>query len=239
MTVVAVHQPNYLPWLGFFAKASASDVLVLLDTVQFEKNSFTNRVRFKGSQGVYWLTQPVRMSHRAYQTVNEVEFADRAWPRKHLKTLQSSYGRAPYFDRYFPDLTELLRNAGPNLAPCNGRLIGWVLSVLGLTTTVLRASDLTIEPTQDPTQRLVRLVRAVGGDTYVSGSGGFNYQDLDVFAQAGIEVRRSPSTFGVYPQLWDGFNDGLSILDLIFNCGPHSRSYLQGELSATGTDLDA
>jgi WbqC-like protein family len=229
MNTVAAHQPNYLPWLGFFAKAACSDTLVLQDTVQFEKNGYTNRVRIKGSQGTHWLTQPVRISGRAFQAIGEVEFADARWPRKHASYLQANYARAPYFSRYFPELAELLRESDQWLAPCNARLIDWALTALGLRTRLVRASDLAISSTTDPTSRLIELVRAVGGSTYVCGQGGANYQNLEQFGAAGIAVKRSPSRFPEYPQLWGEFCEGLSIVDLIFNCGPTSQSYLEGE----------
>ena len=230
MTVVAIHQPNYLPWMGFFFKAINSHVLVLNDTVQFEKGSYTNRARIKSSQAVQWLTQPVVMSGRAYQEIRAVEFARRNWPPTHLKTIQTCYGRAPHFQPYFDQLRELLHDVGPDMARCNERLIVWMLKVLGSTTPVVRASELG-SGGADPTQRLIHLVRAVGGDAYLSGKGGFNYQDLHAFERAGVRVLRSRSAFSEYPQLWNGFVHGLSIVDLLFNCGPTSRTYLDAPAS--------
>jgi hypothetical protein len=232
MTVVAIHQPNYLPWLGFFGKALDSDVFVLHDNVQFEKGGYTNRVRIKGSQGAQWLTQPVFTHGRAYQEIRHVELVGSDWRRTHLRFLRSGYGRAPHFRQYFDQLSEILGDHDPSLATCNARLIDWLFGVLGLHPRLVRASDLVREAT-DPTERLIRLVEAVGGDTYLSGGGGFNYQDLTAFNRAGIRVTRSRSTFPAYPQLWGAFVPGLSIVDLLFNCGPMSRAYLaQGALEA-------
>lgn len=232
MTVVAIHQPNYLPWLGFFGKALDSDVFVLYDNVQFEKGGYTNRVRIKSSQGAQWLTQPVVTHGRAYQEIQHVELVDSDWRRKHLTSLRSSYGRAPHFQQYFGQLGSILSDPTPSLARCNARLIDWVFDVLGLRPRLVHASDLVREAT-DPTERLIRLVKAVGGDTYLSGGGGFKYQDLTAFNRAGIRVTRCRSIFPEYPQLWGAFVPGLSILDLLFNCGPTSRAYVaQGALEA-------
>jgi len=226
MTVVAIHQPNYLPWLGFFAKALDSDVLVLYDTIQFEKGGFTNRVRIKGSAGVQWLTQPVATAGACSQEISHVAFARPDWSRKHLNALQASYARAAYFQPYFGQLAELLGAPGCNLSVCNERLTRWACQILHLGVVLVRASDLATEG-NDPTQRLIALVRALGGDTYLSGSGGFGYQNLVNFEGAGLRVVRSRSSFPEYPQLWGEFCHGMSIVDLLFNCGPASRSFLE------------
>jgi WbqC-like protein family len=225
VTTVAIHQPNYLPWLGFFAKTLRSDVLVILDNVQYERRGYTNRVKIKMSQGAHWLTQPVITKGRYYQQVRDVEFACEDWPTKHLRALQLSYGHAPYFGEYFGAIEDLLREPGSRTSECNERLIRWVLDVLGVRTVVVRASDL-VQETTDATRRLIDLVQAMQGDTYLSGAGGFTYQDLQAFEQAGIRVERSSPEFAEYPQLWGPFVRGLSVLDLLFNCGPRSRGYL-------------
>jgi hypothetical protein len=234
MTTVAIHQPNYLPWSGFFTKALESDVFILLDNVQFEKGGYTNRVHIKSSQGVQWLTQPVVMRGRANQQIRDVQFADPDWRRTHLLFLRSSYGRAPHFAPYIGLLSDLLGTRDTSLAACNERLIAWAFEALELCPRLVRASDL-IGEIADPTQRLIRLVKLVGGDTYLSGAGGFNYQDLGQFDRAGIRVVRSRCTFPEYPQLWGSFSPGLSIVDLLFNCGPASRAYLEATTSG-GTE---
>jgi hypothetical protein len=231
MTSVAIHQPNYLPWPGFFAKAAHADVLVLYDTVQFEKRGYTNRVQIKASDGVVrWLTQPVISKGRYYQQVREVQFAEPDWWVDHSKTLRLNYKRAPYFDQYFAGLEERLKSCGPDMTSCNESLIAWVCQLLDLPVRLLRASALAVA-SDDPTERLIRLVQAVDGDTYISGAGGFNYQDLHEFERAGISVLARRSAAPSYPQLWGEFAPGLSIVDLLFNCGPASAAYVRGMLA--------
>jgi hypothetical protein len=225
LTVVAIHQPNYLPWIGYFAKAWHSDVLVLLDTVQFPKRSYVNRVQVKTPRGAAWLSQPVISAGRYFQPIRDVAFAEQEWGQSHLRTLTANYARAPYFQTYVDLLAEVLREPGPRLTACNERLIRVVCDVLGIRARIVLASALDVD-TDDPTSRLVRLVQAVGGDTYLSGSGGFSYQDLAVFDAAEVRVMRAPARFPEYPQQWDAFVPGLSIVDLLFNRGPDSQSYL-------------
>src|SRR5260370_5570058 len=198
MTVVAIHQPNYLPWLGFFAKALDSDVLVLYDTIQFEKGGFTNRVRIKGSAGVQWLTQPVATAGASSQEISHVAFARPDWSRKHLNALQASYARAAYFQPYFGQLAELLGAPGCNLSVCNERLTRWACQILHLGVVLVRASDLATEG-NDPTQRLIALVRALGGDTYLSASGGVCSHDPPNVARGGLRLGLRPSSFHPAP----------------------------------------
>src|SRR5438552_142576 len=96
--IVTIHQPNFLPWLGFFAKMAGADACVLFDTAQFTKHSFQNRVEIKASAGRQWLTVPVRTGGRLGQRTREVEIQDGDRSRdKVLRTLRANYGRAPYF----------------------------------------------------------------------------------------------------------------------------------------------
>ena len=101
VTAVAIHQPNYLPWLGYFSKSAHSDVLVLLDNVQFPRRSYVNRVQVKTARGVHWLTQPVLQHGRYDQRIRDVEFSEGDWASTHLATLQANYGRAPHFRSHF------------------------------------------------------------------------------------------------------------------------------------------
>jgi hypothetical protein len=226
LTVVAIHQPNYLPWAGYFAKALAADVLILLDTVQFTKESYINRVRAKGPNGPFWLTQPVQTAGKLHQRISEVHFARSDWSAKHMKALELAYARAPFYRHYAPGLADRLNAASEHLVTRNTALLVWAAAELGLSTRLVLASSLGVNE-DDPTTRLIALTRAVAGDTYLSGQGGFKYQDVDAFEAAGVAVRRAPRPATAYPQLWGAFEPGLSIVDLLFNCGPESRELLR------------
>lgn len=231
-TKVSIHQPNYLPWLGYFGKILDASVFVLLDTVQFSKNGYQNRVRIKGPQGRQWLTQPVRLSGIGFQDTRSVSFADERWSIKHATALQTNYGKARFFDDYFQNLASIITKPGPNLAECNERIIRWICRELGAEARIVKASELALGDCQDPTERLIRIVQAVEGDTYLSGAGGFSYQEVERFHQAGLVVEQSRGVFPDYPQLWGTFIPGLSIIDLLMNCGPESRDYLDRRQAA-------
>lgn len=225
MTVVSIHQPQYLPYLGFFHKIAHSDVFVALDDTQFQKNGVQNRNKIKTAQGWQWLTVPVQ--HRFGQLINEVRIDGRApWPRKHMHTLRANYSRTPYFNCYIPKLEELLTAEYDNLSQLNMALTQWVMSVLEIKTPILLASALNVCGEQ--TDRLVSICQAVRADCYLSGPGGRQYMELELFAAAGIQVQWQLFEAPVYQQCFPqtDFIPNLSVLDALFNCGPETTRSL-------------
>jgi len=221
---VAIHQPNFLPWLGFFYKWARSDLLVLLDDVQFIKRSIINRVKIKGPEGERWLTVPVIQKGRYFQGIDEVE-VQAGWQKKVLGSIRACYGRAPYFDAYFPALAGLLQADDRLLVEVNARLLAWLAENLGITAPAMKASALT-GVTGQSTERLVSICRAVAADRYLSGFGGQKYQEADSFAEGGIDLVISDFSHPHYRQLWGDFIPGLSAIDLLMSCGPQAREML-------------
>lgn len=216
--IVAIHQPNYVPWLGFFAKLARADLLVLLDDAQFSKNSHINRVQIDGGGAARWLTVPVR--YRFGDAINRVQMADQRWPRSHCDTLRTYYSRAAAFAATWPWLAERYAALpGNDLASSNQFLIEAIAGKLGLRTSIRRASELGV-PSAGGDERLIALVRACGsGAIYLSGRGGAKYQDQTKFAAAGINLVYSAFIEPVYKQDNENFLPGLSILDALFRLG--------------------
>lgn len=223
--IVAIHQPNFLPWMGYFYKIYKSDIFVFLDNVQFTKNGYQNRVKIKTSQGELWLTVPVR--HKFGQLTSEVKFNTlENWREKHLKTLEMSYKRTPFFSILFDLLQKIyFKKDWINLSELNIALIEEVCLYLGITTRFVLASSLNVSGSS--TNLLIDIVRNVGGNIYLSGRGGLKYQDEEKFSEHQIELVYTDFRHPVYPQLWGDFIEGLSIIDLIFNCGKDSLNYLR------------
>ncbi len=221
---VAIHQPQYLPWLGYFDKMDQADVFVFLDTVQYKKNEWQNRNRIKTPTGWQWLTVPVHVHFP--QTILETRIdASAPWRRKHLQALQVHYGKAPFFSRSFPLLEELVRDELTSLADLNATVAEGLARVLGMRTRTVRASSWTLR--EDPTERLVDICRAVGADTYLAGRDGARYMDVTLFAREGITVLYQEYTHPVYPQLYGEFIPQLSVVDLLFNQGNESLATLR------------
>lgn len=230
MTTLAAHQPQYLPWLGFFDKVAQADVFVLLDNVQFKKNEWQNRNRIKGASGPQWITVPVR--RRFPQTIAEVEVRDtEPWRRKHLRALDSNYRRAAHFEEVMAPIAEVLEQRQTRLAPLNIELIRRLMRQLGIETRIVLGSA--VEAREDPTLRLIDLCLQMGADTYLSGAGG-DYLDQSAFAAAGISLRFQAYRHPTYPQLYGDFEPYMSVVDLLMNCGPGSFSIIaSGRLAAS------
>jgi hypothetical protein len=217
--IVSAHQPNFAPWLGFFDKALHSDVLVLLDTVQFIKRGYQNRTRVKASDGIQWLTVPVISKGRYDQATRDVEIEETGrWRSVHLRTLRSVLGRAAHRDALF-DLVEPIyeRDDVHNLAELNVAIISAVAGRLGIGTQIVMASEL--DASGNSTRLMLNLTKAVGGDVYLSGPSGRRYLEPELFPAAGVTLRYHEFTPIEYPQLHGPFVPGLSCFDYIANCG--------------------
>lgn len=225
--VVAIHQPNYLPWLGWFAKAAQADVFVLLDDVQFEKGGYTNRVEVKTAQGRTLLTVPVEAGGATPPRIDELRVAkDGRWADRHAKTLSQSYGRSPGWRALGPRIEEVLADGGTRLAALNERLIRVILEALDVRTRVVRASEL--RPSAAPANEgLVEVCRALGAGTYLSGAGGRKYNDPAAFAAAGIDLVYSAFAHPTYAQPHGAFEAGLSALDLVFSAPEEASRILR------------
>ena len=224
--IIAAHQPQYLPWLGFFDKIDSSDAFVLLETVQFKKNEWQNRNRIKTAQGWQWLSIPVM--HRFGQVISEIQINNtQRWQHKHIQSLTQNYSRAPFFSEYQPALEALLLKKWEYLSELNISLIQLLCEWLGIETPCYAASELG-DFTADPDQRLIEITSSLGGNTYLAGAGGREYMRLDLFQKAGIEVMFQEYRHPEYNQLHGDFVSNLSVIDLLFNYGPEGRRILKG-----------
>lgn len=225
--IVAVHQPQYLPWLGYFDKIASADVFVLLDTVQYKKNEWQNRNRIKGPAGPQWLTVPV--SYSFGQRIGEVKIANRdRWQKRQSQAILSNYGRAPCREHLAGFFGEVFSRTWENLSELNIFTVKKLLEILGISTPVQVASELPSFP-EEPDERLIAIARHMGADTYLAGSGGHNYMNIDKFRQAGIRLLFQEYRHPVYRQLFEGFEPFLSVVDLIFNHGSESLNILRGK----------
>lgn len=225
--VCAIHQPHYLPWLRYFAKAAACDVFVLLDDVQFTKNGWQNRNKVKTATGWTFLTVPV--IHKAGQLICEVKIDNRRkWAAKHARTIEMNYSKAPFFAEYWPRLASVYEREWQWLADLAGAQFQLLAECLGLEVDVRVSSDL--ETASAETARLVEICQAVGAGAYLSGSFAVEaYLQPEAFARAGLDLAladwQAPEYSQLYPQA--GFIADLCVLDLLFNEGPASLEILR------------
>lgn len=215
-----MHQPNFLPWVGFFHKVASSDLFVLLDDVQFVKGEVTNRVKLLISGEVRWLTCPVLTSGSGSSNISEKQLdSSLRWREKNLTAIRQSYGRHPFFEEVIGALGPLLGQPESNLVQYNFSLIAAISRGLGLgDEKFCLSSDLGVKSYS--TQRLVDLTKIVDGYVYLTGGGAQEYQDDQLFENAGIAIEYQNFQNRPYPQKgMDSFTPGLSILDCLFNIG--------------------
>lgn len=229
--IVAVHQPQYLPWLGYFHKIAACDAFVLLDRVQYKKREFQNRNRIKTARGPEWLTVPVLQRGRYTQPLGEVEIDPAApWARSHLDRIRLAYRGAPHFGELFPDLEKILGAGYTRLSDLSTALVRLHLERFGIATPLLLESDLAAEHGDFglSTRRIVGICKALGADVYLSGAGGRDYMDLDLCAREGLCVTFQSFPHPAYRQLHGAFTPFLCAVDLLMNEGPRARGILLG-----------
>lgn len=204
---VGIHQPSYLPWLGYFYKMAISDVFIFLDDAEFPKGSYVNRNKIAVNGDAKWLTVPTGRSYQA--AILDAFPSGEKWVDKHIRLLESAYKAAPYFSKYFDRIVCVLRaSASKNFAGLNMALIEYVASRIGVNWICLRSSQMGIVGRGD-----ARLAELVGGSVYVSGSGD-NYKSESAFSGKNIDFECTDFTPEAYPQVASGFISGLGCLML-------------------------
>ncbi len=229
--VVAIHQPEVLPWLGFMDKLRQCDVFVLLDHVQFQKHDFQNRNRIRTStpQGWSWLTIPVRSKGRFGQPICQVDINGTSdWRRKHLAAIELNYHHAQAFTRFWPSLKARYETPWERLVDFSTTMIEWLVEGFGLRRTMIRSSELMgIEGSRS--ELLLSICRRMEATEYLSGISGHDYLDTEVFRQAGIAVRFQEFHHPVYRQCYEPFVPALSSLDLLLNYGDEALTVLESQ----------
>ncbi|HUB01702.1 MAG TPA: WbqC family protein [Terriglobales bacterium] len=226
---VAIVQPTYLPWLGYFDLLDQVDRLVLLDSVQFEKRSWQQRNRIKTPEGLQWLTVPVASRGRRDQRIVEVEISEPEFWRDHLRAIDLNYRRAPFFETYFGPVSEVIcsESADRNLARLLTGIIRWIRDVLGIKTEMICSSEILVEGKRS--QLLAEICAAQGAKEYLSPLGSVDYllDELAIFADRGITVSFQHYEHPSYEQLFPPFRPYASVLDLLFNEGDRALSIIR------------
>jgi hypothetical protein len=220
--VVAIHQPNFFPWLGYFDKIARSDTFIFLDDVQFPKTGgvWSNRVKILLAGEPRWVTAPVERNSKGTRLVNEMQFSgDGDWRGKLLKTLVNSYRRTLFFEETFEVIEPLVLNHESNVAEYNIRAIKILASAIGLSTdSMIRSSDCLTDACS--TELLIELTKWAGGEAYLCGAGAGGYQEDGAFQKANIVLEYQNFNHLEYPQLGSvTFCGGLSIIDVAMNLG--------------------
>lgn len=224
--IISIHQPNYIPWLGYFYKIYQSDVFVFLDDVQFSNQGMQNYHYIKTPQGSFRLKIPV-VSTFGIQ-INQVTTKNELnWKQKHLKTLEMNYRKSPHFDEVYQDFKQIIEDENNNLSKLDQRLIAFICSKFEIKTSLLSSSMLEIQTNRE--EKVLDICQALNATVYYSGTGAKAYQNEEQFNERGIELRYSAFKPFAYPQLWGEFISNVSILDYLMNCGYDWDRVLQNQ----------
>lgn len=227
MKRVAITQSNYIPWRGYFDLIASVDEFILYDDMQYTRRDWRNRNKIKTGQGTCWLTIPVEVKGKYFQKIKDTKVSDRDWYKSHWQTLSQNYKRARYYAEIAAWLEPLyLAENQDMLSNINYTFIAAICRYLGINTTISQSSQYQL--IDGKTERLVDICRQAGAGLYVSGPAAKDYLDVALFEQQGIDVGWADyDGYPVYPQQWGGFEPFVSILDLLFNCGPESLLYMK------------
>lgn len=227
MKKVAIVQSNYIPWKGYFDMIASVDEFILFDDMQYTRRDWRNRNQIKTPQGVQWLTVPVKVKGKYHQTIRETEIDGMDWAEAHWKALTQNYRRAPHFAEISAWLEPYYLGSGyTHLSLLNRALIEAVCGYLGITTRISNSWDYELQPGK--TERLVSLCEQAGGTEYISGPAARDYIQPELFAERGIALGWFDySGYPEYHQLWGEFTHGVTILDLLFNCGKDAPRFMK------------
>ena len=224
MTVVAIHQPQYLPWVPYFDKMDQCDIFVYLDTVQYQKRGVQNRNQIKTPHGAQWLTIPVNASRK--HRINEVTIASERWRKEHIQTIELNYRKTLHFSRFADadGLASILEQPWHALADLNIAVTNWLAHQLDIHCEVVRASKLDVGGSKG--DLIVNICEAVGAKTYLSGQGARAYLQKEGFSRRNIALQYqvyAPQPYAQNFMQMQGFIGNLSAIDLVLNTGTRAR----------------
>lgn len=221
--VIAIHQPNFFPWLGYFYKIAKSDAFVILDNVEFQQgnhNSITNRSKIKCAGEEKFITISVKKNKESKIIRDIVIDKNTTQMHKHIKTIQYNYSRASHFKEVFPLIEKMLNDfmKYDTLAEANTFIIQSVCDLLKIKTPIIKASEMNLI-TDDRNERIIEICKRLDGNIYFSGNGGKKYHDETLFVKNGISIRYTDFKPSEYEQTGGPFLPGLSTMDVLLNCG--------------------
>lgn len=223
---IAIVQSNYIPWKGYFDLIASVDEFILYDDAQYTRRDWRNRNLIKTPSGTKWLSVPVEVKGKYHQSIKETRISGE-WARTHWNALVHNYSRAPHFDEIAAIIEPLyMQREYTFLSDLNATFLASICNYLGITTKISRSSD--YELVEGRSERLASLSEQASGSVYVSGPAARDYLEADNFSRRGIAVEWFDySGYPEYPQLWGPFEHGVTVLDLMFNCGSDCTRYMK------------
>lgn len=224
---VGIIQSNYIPWRGYFDFIDDVELFVYLDDVQYTRRDWRNRNRIKTSNGLVWLTVPVVFSRDAFDTKIEAVKIDYSedWIKKHIDSIRHSYSKARFYKQFSEEFYNTINQGFKTISELNINTNNWIMETLDIKTEIKKSSD--FAPVGTKTDRLIDILKKAGATGYLSGASAKDYLEVEKFREAGIGLEFKAYEYKEYPQLFGGFEQNVTVLDLLFNCGPDARKYLK------------
>ncbi|WP_164668013.1 WbqC family protein [Virgibacillus doumboii] len=213
MKKIAIHQSQYLPWAPYFRKVAQSDLFVIMDAVQFQKNGVQNRNKIRNKHEDFWLTIPV--SGSINDLILEKSISNPLWKKKHWKSIRTAYQKAPYWYQYANKLEALYSQDYKSLFEVNDNVFKFIIKELEIDTDIVYLSDLNTQMSKS--NLVLEICQKLDANVYLSGHGGKSYLNESDFSKRGIYIEYLTSEIPKYPQLYEGFSPGLSIIDMMMN----------------------
>lgn len=224
---ILITQSDYIPWKGYFDSINMADEFIIYDDMQYTKRDWRNRNKIKTHNGLQWLSIPVEVKGKFFQKINETKISDKNWKKNHWNTIKENYKKAIYFKTYKDLIEELYLNCNEEyLSKINLRFLKSICSLLEIKTEIKWSSDFELKG--DKSEKLLNLCLDENASVYYSGPAAKNYLDTKLFDEKKVKVEWFDySDYPEYDQLYPPFEHEVSILDLIFNCGPNSTKFLK------------
>ena len=224
MTIVSIHQPTYLPWLGFFNKIISSEKFVFLDDVQYEKNGYQNRNKIRTHEGDIWLTVPVKTKSTTLLKNVEIDYSF-DWIKKHTKSIELNYSKTRFFNNYWEELKKIYNKKHRNLITLNIDIINFLINKLNIKTEIIFSSNLKIY--EKGSDRILKICKELNADTYISGIGGKAYLNVDDFIKNKINLNFQNFNHPIYHQIFEPFHSNMAVIDLLFNEGDNAEKIIK------------
>lgn len=224
---IAIMQPGYFPWLGFFELMGRCDLFVFLDDVQYTKRDWRNRNRLRSSSGWQWITVPVLSRNHSKEAINDILINNTIdWRRKHLNIILKNYGKARFFNEYYRDIVDIYSRNWQNLSELTICSTLFIKDKLGITTPHIRSSSLKIKEKQS--KRILEICRELRASELLDSKASRGFLDTAIFAKRNIKITFQDYKHPVYEQIHKPFMEYMSALDLLLNCGKESLNILLG-----------
>jgi hypothetical protein len=223
--ILIAHQPVYLPWCGLFHKIALADLFCYFDIAQYQTKDYNNRNKIKTNSGEIWLSVPVESKNHFEKSVGEIRIVQNGWQRKHFKSIQLAYQKAPYFADYVGVLEDILvKRTFETLSALNFEMLRYLMQCLAIQTPIVKASDYVFQGSKS--DLVLDMCLQLKADVYIFGAQGKDYADVGKFLSRGVRPLFQDYRHPVYRQLHGEFQPYMSVIDLLFNEGPRSREIL-------------